>query len=293
MKQYENMDLKLETHYWDKPSAKSAFKKFILDIHGLDFSAWDKAGFWDKAHTPFSFFKNGQIISSISIYLLDAIISGRSTRLVQISGVGTSSEWRKLGLSRELTNIGLEWAKEKHEGIFLFADEDAIPYYEKTGFNALDEYIQIIRVVPQPSNGRIIKLDPAKASDLDEIYRYARQRAPLSDIFSIMNAKLLMFHVLYFLKDHIYAIPDLNILISFKHEQGMLKIFDIIGAQIPKFEDIYPYISSPESDVIEFHFHTDKLDISAVETKRLSGNHLFVRSGFPLQEPVFPYTSRA
>ena len=79
-------DLELRTHYWDDPAAKAAFKRFILKIHGLDFSEWDSCGYWDHAYTPFSFFDGDTVVASVCIYLLDAVLNGENTRVAQISG---------------------------------------------------------------------------------------------------------------------------------------------------------------------------------------------------------------
>jgi len=142
------MALELTSEYWSDTKAREAFKAFILNIHGLDFREWEAQGYWDSAYTPFSYFKDGKIISSVCIYLLDAVIAGRSTRLIQISGVGTHPDWRRRGLSRELTELGLEWARGQHEGVFLFADTGAIPYYQACGFTPLKEYQELIYGIP-------------------------------------------------------------------------------------------------------------------------------------------------
>ena len=287
------MDLDLRTQYWYDREARNAFKKFILDIHGLDFSLWESHGFWDDRYTPFSLFNGSEVISSVCIYLLDAIVQGESTSLVQISGVGTHEKWRRQGLSRQLTDEGLKWAHNKHAGVFLFADDDAIPYYQKCGFKPIEEYLEHIKIPSVLAKPGCIPLDPEDPEDLALIYSYAQSRTPISNIFSIMNAKLLMFHVLYTLKNNIYEIPDLNCLIFYKRERNCLNIFDIVSERMPSFEQLLPYIVRDTDQTVEFHFHTDKLGIEQIETKALAGNNTFVKMGFPLTRPVFPYTSRA
>ena len=127
-------ELQLRTAYWDDLAARGSFKSFIRDIHGLDFSAWESAGFWDDAYRPFSFFVGGEVVASVCLYLLDAVIEGRATKVAQISGVGTRPEWRRRGLNRQLTEMALEWGRSRFEGLFLFSDTDAIPFYESCGF---------------------------------------------------------------------------------------------------------------------------------------------------------------
>ena len=91
------MDLELRTHYWDDRNALAAFKTFILNIHGLDFSEWESRGYWDHAYTPFSFFDGDTIVASVCVYMLDAVLNGNNTRVAQISGVGTLPDWRRKG----------------------------------------------------------------------------------------------------------------------------------------------------------------------------------------------------
>ncbi|MCF7923339.1 MAG: GNAT family N-acetyltransferase [Candidatus Marinimicrobia bacterium] len=287
------MELELKTEYWHDSQAREAFKTFILNIHGLDFTEWEAQGYWDQVYTPFSYFKDGKIISSVCIYLLDAVIAGRSTRLIQISGVGTHPDWRRQGLSRELTELGLEWARGQHEGVFLFADTPAIPYYQACGFTPLKEYLEVIYGIPTETRPGAIQLDPMLKDQQDKIFEYAQGRVPLSDRFSINNPKLFMFYILYFLKNNIYEIKELGCLVCYKREGNTLSIYDIVAEEIPSFEDLYPYIAVETDHKIKFHFHTDKLGLRNVERERIEHNHAFTRGNFPVNDPVFPYTSRA
>ena len=287
------MDFVLKSEYWDQVEARESFKKFIFEIHGLDFNAWESHGYWDKTYTPFSLFKESQIISNVCVYLLDAIIEGKSTKLAQISGVGTHKEWRRQGLSRQLTEEGLNWAFSKHEGVFLFADEEAIPYYNKCGFSPIEEYLEYLNIPPRSGRPGCIPLDTENLEDLALIYSYALRRSPISNKFSIMNAKLLMFHVLYTLKNKIYEIPDLDCLIFYSRNKDCLSIYDIVSETIPTLEQVLPYIVKKTDKTVEFHFHTDKLGIDQIRSKVLMGNNTFVKDGFPFKRPVFPYTSRA
>jgi len=287
------VDLELRTEYWNDPEAHAAFKKFILEIHGLDFSEWDSAGYWDEAYTPFSFFQGDKVVASVCIYLLDAIIDGESTSVAQISGVGTAPQRRRQGLNRQLTEVGLDWARGRHDGVFLFSDTDAIPFYRKCGFTPIEEYVQVAQAEPVPNRGGAIKLDPGKKQDLDRIYEYAKRRAPVSDRFSVLNEKLVMFHVLHGLRDRTYEIPDLGCIVFYKRAQGCLSIFDVVGEKVPRLKELYPYISDETDEEIEFHFHPEKLDPGHCRSRPLRGNHPFVRDPFPVGKPVFPFTSRA
>jgi GNAT superfamily N-acetyltransferase len=287
------VNLALRTEYWHDANSRAAFKRFILQIHGLDFSEWESRGYWDDAYAPFSFFKGDTLVASACIYLLDAVIDRKAVRLAQISGVGTLPEWRRKGLNRKLTAIALDWAHGKHCGIFLFSNKDAIPFYRSGGFEQLDEYVEIAEATPVPARGGAVRLDPENKHDLDRIYSYAKRRTPVSDRFSVLNAKLIMFHVLYLLRNHVYEIPDLECLVFYKRTKGCLSILDILGERIPLMRELYPYIADANDRIIEFHFFTDKLGLDKTKARPLLGNHPFTKGTFPVQKPIFPFTSRA
>jgi GNAT superfamily N-acetyltransferase len=285
--------LRLNTSYWNDPQAKAAFKKFIMKIHNLDFTEWDSCGYWDDAYTPFSFFEDDKIIASMCVYSMEAIIHGERTKVAQISGVGTLPDRRRQGLNRRLTELGMDWAGDNHAGVFLFSDTDAIPFYEAGGFSPIQEYVETIPAEPAHPAGKVVELDPDSQADLDTIYRYASSRTPLSDRFSVLNPKLVLFHALYTLRNQAFEIPDLNCVVFYRRKDACLEIIDILAENIPAFEDLYPYISDESDRTIEFTFHTEKLGLSGMQPRVLEGNHLYVLAPFPLDKPVFPFTCRA
>jgi GNAT superfamily N-acetyltransferase len=287
------MSLQLRTEYWNDTEARTAFKAFMFQIHGLDFNQWETRGYWDSAYTPFSFFNDGEVIASVCIYLLDAVIGGNRTKLAQVSGVGTHPDWRRKGLNRELTNLGLDWARGRNDGVFLFADDQAIPYYKHCGFSPINESLHSCKVKPVATRPGIYHLDPADQASLDRIYFYACNRAPISDFFSLHSPKLLMFHALYTLRNNIFEIPDLECLVFFDREGDLIHLYDILGKRIPSLEELYPYLSAATDSRIHFHFHTEKLGIEGIRIDVNTGNNTFVKGSFPVSEPAFPFTSRA
>jgi GNAT superfamily N-acetyltransferase len=287
------MKLLMKTRYWDDPQARGAFKRFIKSIHGLDLSEWESGGYWDNALTPFSYFDGQEIVSSVCIYSQSAVVNGKKMRLAQISGVGTAPEWRRKGLSRRLTDAGLDWARGRHGAVFLFSNAEAIPFYKACGFGAIDEYVEVLQAKPVPRIPGAVSLDPEKRHDLEKIYNLAKRRTAVSDQFGVLNEKLVVFHSLHSLRNNAYEIPDLNCIVFLERDKGLLKIYDIVGEKVPCFDVLYPFIADERDKLIEFHFHVDKLGLGRTETRHLLGNNPFVRGPFPLKRPVFPYTCRA
>ena len=287
------MSLSLRTGYWDDLAARGAFKEFLVTIHGLDLSEWESAGYWDYDYRPFSFFDGGQVVSSVCVYSLEAVIDGEPARVAQISGVGTLPDWRRKGLNRQLTERALEWARDAHQTVFLFADTEAIPFYTACKFTPIDEFVEVMEARPVASMGGAVKLDPGRKEHRDRIYSCAELRSPVSEKFGVLSPKLFDFHCLHALKDHVYEIPDLECLVCYERANGCLKIFDIVSERVPAFEQVYPYITCDGDREVEFHFHADKLRPGKLQARPLLGNHAFVWGAFPMKRPVFPFTCRA
>ncbi len=288
-----DMSLTLRTEYWDDLTARGAFKEFLVTIHDLDLSGWESAGYWDYAYTPFSFFDGEQVVSSVCVYSLEAVVDGKLGRVAQISGVGTLPSWRRRGLNRQLTECALEWARDDHQAVFLFSDTDAIPFYTACGFEPIDEFVEFMEARAVASEAGAVKLDPGKKAHRDRIYGYAQRRSPISEKFGAGSPKLFAFHCLHSLKDRVYEITGLQCLVCYERADGILKIFDIVSERVPAFEQIYPYIACDGDKGIEFHFYTDKLGLENLQARPLYGNNPFVKGAFPIKSPVFPFTCRA
>jgi GNAT superfamily N-acetyltransferase len=286
-------DLEYRTHYWDDPEARAAFKAFMIEIHGLDFAAWEAAGFWDYAYTPFSYFQGPKVVASVCIYLLEFVIDGTVSHLAQVSGVGTLPAWRRRGLSRQLTDRALTWAAGKHRGVFLFADDDAAEFYAHCGFDPLEEFTEELPVAPLSKQAGAVRLDPGNTEQLERIHAYARRRTPVSQRFGVRNDRLFMFHALYMLSREIYEIRDLNCLVMYRRSGDRLRIYDIVAEEMPPWIEVYPYIADPGDRIVEFHFSTDRLGLTGTSLRPLKGNNPFVRGAFPVERPVFPFTCRA
>ena len=133
------------------------------------------------------------------------------------------------------------------------------------------------------------------ADHLAQIYRMARKREPVSNVLGVSNEKLFMFWCLYFLRDNIYFIPDLDILVLYERDNGLVTISDIVGAKMPSFADIYPYIYSERDRSVEFLFMTDRLNLDSCERVMAPSNGTHTMGNFPLENTpfIFPRTSQA
>jgi ribosomal protein S18 acetylase RimI-like enzyme len=281
--------------YWDNPELKNEFKKFMIQLFGLDLSPWNNAGFWDNQYRPFSYFSGSSLVSNVCVYSMDMTVKGERVRVAQLSAAATKSEYRRNGLCRDLTNKAIDWAQKSHDFYFLFADEDATAFYERCGFRRVQEYKTRTPLSACCTVPGIIQLDMTQTAHVELVYRLVCERESISHILGVHNSKLLMFWCLTYLNDTIHYLEDLDLLILYKRDGGLLTIYDIVGAFIPRFAKIYPYISRPHDVAVDFLFMTDKMGLDAVELVEVHGNGTHLLGNFPLESTqfIFPYTSHA
>jgi ribosomal protein S18 acetylase RimI-like enzyme len=282
--------------YWDEPDSKSQFIRFLVDIHNLDLTLWDELGYWDENYTPFSYFDDDRrVVASVQVYSMDMMIKGKRCRAAQLSGVGTRPDCRRRGLNKELTEKAIAWARPNHDFFFLFADAEALEFYRKCGFRIVDEYKPCIAVEGGTKAPGIERLDMGDPEHRDRVYELACNRAPVSDYLGVFDEKLFMYWCLYWLKDCVFYIADLDALVLFKREDGVVTVYDIVGKQMPGFSDLYPYIRSDSDWRVEFEFMPDKLNLTDVQYSPFADNGTHLLGTFPLEFDTFffPLTAHA
>ncbi len=290
------MNLTYRENYWQDIPLKNEFLRFLIHIHGLDLNLWDKAGYWDDNYHPFSYLLNDTMISHVSVYSMDMIVAGKRRRVAQISSVGTHEDYRLKGLNRQLTEKAITWAKEEHDFFYLFSDVDAIAFYHKCGFRPVTENnftTSVDGISPRPGAR---KIDLENPEDRVLLYKLACNRDTVSDVFGAYTPKLFMFLCLYFMKDNIYFIPELNCLILCKLNEKTLTVYDIVAEKMPAFEKIYQYVSNETCSNAEFLFMVDKLSLAETKpTPADEDNHTHVMGGFPLEGTPFiiPFSAHA
>jgi GNAT superfamily N-acetyltransferase len=288
--------LTYDKDYWDDLGLKREFMDFLIRIHNLDLSLWDRLGYWDRQYRPFSFFSGDTLVSNVCLYSMDMSVLGKRCRVAQISAVGTLPEFRRQGLSRQLTEKAMDWARADHDFFFLFADEEAFPFYERCGFRHVDEHAIHHPVQGMARRPGATKLDMQRQDHRDLVYHIAADREPVSDLLGICNERLLMFWCLYFLKDDIYYIEALDAVVLCRREGDRLTVFDIVAQTLPSFSAVYPYVAAESDRLIEFLFMTDRLGLDRYKEVKLSGdNGTHLCGDFPLAGGrfIFPYTCHA
>jgi ribosomal protein S18 acetylase RimI-like enzyme len=290
-------ELVFRESYWADLAAKEAFRRFLVEVHGLDLSAWESAGYWNDDHYgAYSYFDSeGRVVSSVCVYSLKMVVDGSACRAAQISGVGTLPEYRRQGLNRRLTEIALERVASDHDFVFLFSDPDAIPFYRRCGFQPVEESLPYVEVDPRVAKPGMRLLDLENPAHRSQVERMAAARTPVSETLGVLSPELFMFHALYQFSGRLHHLPDLDVVVAFRRDGTKLTVYDIVGPRLPRFNELYAYMASPGTTEIDFYFVPDKLAIETLRWRPLPDNHLFDRGEFPLRSErfVFPFTAHA
>ena len=288
--------LAYHTDYWGDRNKKERFIHFLDMIHNLNLTRWDNAGYWDNNYRPFSYFDGDKLVASVCVYSLDMVIKGKPAKIAQISGVGTDPDYRRRGLSYELSLKAMAWADERHDFYFLFADEEAKTLYRKCGFMPVREQKTEIVLTGFDTDSEIKKLDMAVERDRQLVYALAQERCAVSDELGIVSPKLFMFWCLYFLKEMVYYIKELDIVVLMERRANKLSVYDIVGRDIPAFDVLYGYLAKGTDQSVEFLFMPDKLGIGGyAQTLIALEEGTFVKKPFPFfSSPFqFPLTAHA
>lgn len=284
----------LRTAYWSDLTARQSFKDFIFQIHRVDFSLWDSSGYWDDDYSPYSYFEGERVVASLCIYTMPARVNGEICKVAQVSGVGTLPEYRLQGLNRRLHEIALPVALAEHKFAFLFADDDAVPFYRKCGFRPVPDHAVVVPLPAVGPDSRMEKLDVNDSAVRDSIFQLACARAPVSKFFSTINPRLVMYHLLYRVRNHAWRIPALDAVVLMKRDGVKTVVYDIVAHELPRFDHLAPFLAADGAREAEFRFPVDALEAPEGELRELPGQNAHVMGDFDLgPTPIFPFTSQA
>jgi len=233
-------------------------------------------------------------VASLCIYTMHATVKGQACKVAQVSGVGTLPEYRRQGLNRRLHEIALPRAFAEHRFAFLYADDEAVPFYQNRGFRPLPAYAVVVPLPEVAPDLGAEKLDLKDIAVRDSLFRLACTREPVSQVFSTANPKLLMYHLLYRVRHHVWKIPALDAVVLMKRDGGKTVVYDILAHEMPRFEQLAPFLAVGGAREVEFRFAVDALEVPSWTLRELAGENLHVMGECDLgPQPVFSFTSQA
>ncbi|MBE7068954.1 MAG: GNAT family N-acetyltransferase [Ruminococcaceae bacterium] len=107
---------------------------------GFDFDGWVKGGYFEGDYIPYSLVEDGKMISNVSANRMRFMQNGKVKNYIQIGTVMTDESRRKQGLAAELMKHVTGIYEKECDGIYLFGALSAYGFYQKNGFQILNQY---------------------------------------------------------------------------------------------------------------------------------------------------------
>ena len=132
--------MELVSDYMRDDTLRHALNDLTRKTFGFDFEDWVTGGYFEGDYIPYSFIENGKIISNVSANRMTFLQNGIDRNYIQIGTVMTDEAYRRHGLAKKLMEHVVKQYKDSCDGFYLFANPDAVDFYNRCGFSKETEY---------------------------------------------------------------------------------------------------------------------------------------------------------
>ncbi len=137
--------MELVSDYMRDDTLRHALNDLTRKTFGFDFEDWVTGGFFEGDYIPYSFIENGKIISNVSANRMTFLQNGVEKNYIQIGTVVTDETYRRHGLAKKLMDHVVKQYKDSCDGFYLFANLNAVDFYNKCGFSKETEYRYFVK----------------------------------------------------------------------------------------------------------------------------------------------------
>lgn len=123
-------DLRYIENYKHNEKFRLSLEALVNAEFGITLEKWYQLGCWDQSYIPHAIVDEDQVLANLSTTTMQMCIEGKAMSAVEIGTVLTREGYRGKGLNSQLMRMVID-AYESADLMFLFADEEAIPYYTK------------------------------------------------------------------------------------------------------------------------------------------------------------------
>jgi len=266
--------------YKDKTNYRLSFNNLAKKTFGIDFEAWYQQGFWNDNYICYSYLKDDEVISNVSLNTMELIIAGKVQKAIQIGTVMTDPDYRRQGLAYKLIQKVLEDYDQAYELYFLAADDEAVPLYEKCGFKLNNENKYVIDLTDYKKIEKPLKPMNVSPSKMLEI---KKQSEPLSNVLCARGDEhVLMFYYTLGFRNLIYKLEH-DVYTIFEIDEDKLHLYDILSSKKVNLQEIIEQITPENVKTAYFHFTPDQhiknlkasIDISSNWMIRTTSNKSF------------------
>ncbi|HAC2552742.1 TPA_asm: GNAT family N-acetyltransferase [Listeria monocytogenes] len=291
------MNYEMISDYKDNKMYRDSFNKLAESTFDINFEEWFRSGFWNDKYVCYSYIDNNEVISNVSINKMNLTYQGENYSALQIGTVMTHPNYRGQGLAKNLLNHVIAKYEDQYDFLYLFANDTVLDFYPKFGFERIEESSFTVDACNlKKKASKLKKLNPDNKTDFQLISRIVSKRASLSNILDVKESEdLLMFYVLIALKNELYYLEELDVIVLMEQEGTDLYVLDILSTKKLDVVEVLSYLSTKKIETIHLLFTPEKskyIDAAyIIETEDM----LFVRPNVLTSENyfLFPATSHA
>lgn len=222
--------MKFIKDYFDNNTLRQELNQLTRQTYGFDFENWYRAGYWYGEYIPYSYEKNGRVLSNASANIMKFIQDGGEKSYIQIGTVMTAEDCRNRGYASELIYRIIEDYKHKVDGIYLFANLDALKFYEKLNFTQGLQYQCYLKpelVIDRTISDAFEKVSPDN-DELIQLYRkMIKESVTYSQLEQINKYSLQLFHTMNF--EDVYYSSELECFVCYEVDNNILYVNSILS----------------------------------------------------------------
>lgn len=273
-------EYRLVSNFKKDDKLRSSFNKLTENIFGFNFEKWYEYGYWSDNYIPYSLVdKNANIVSNISVNIIDFIVLGEIKRYIQLGTVMTDEKYRGNGLSKALMEIVLSEWETKSDMIYLFANDTVLDFYPKFKFKKSNEYQYLLDLSYDFSNiFNLKKLDMKNYKDREFIYKKVCESLPQYDVAMLNYPSLDMFYFTCFMSESIYYIEQYDALIICDFDEDTIYIHSIYSDKDIDLKAIINHIPRDKQDKVVLGFAPKDRSLYKREILKEDDSTLFVYS---------------
>lgn len=263
--------MQLVSNYMRDDALRHALNDLTKKTFGFDFESWVTGGYFEGDYIPFSFIEDGKIISNVSANRMTFLQNGVERNYIQIGTVMTDETYRRQGLARKLIEHVVKQYKDSCDGFYLFANLDALDFYDKCGFARETEYRYKVKEDFCRGRSKGECFVPVNTADVQMKQKYMdmiRHSAANSSMEQINKFGLQMFYTADM--ENVYYAKDMDCFIVAETEENTLLLQSIVCENKVALSDVLQRVSG-EYRQCQLGFVPDLKDMDMCVAEKYDG----------------------
>lgn len=228
----------------DDHKIRQSFNELTETVFGFNLETWYQSGYWTGRYIPYSLLHKNEVVSNISVSIMEFDIENTRKKGIQLGTVMTRNEYRHQGLNRFIMDRVMDEWSDRCDFIYLFANNSVLDFYPKFNFEKIDEYQYSKSLSASQSPTAYRRLDMEDSSDVAVLRDTVNQSIPVSKISMRDNEALIMFYCLSFKKESIFYIEKFNTIVVAEFEGDTLYLNDVFSRDAVELDDIIQAMSN-------------------------------------------------